>query len=59
MVFVGASNELGEFRAGIVAGLIGAVPAVIVGGVGTIIVAVLWARWFPQLRRVRHLDGRV
>ena len=59
MVFVGASNELGEFRAGIVAGLIGAVPAVVVGGVGTVIVAVLWARWFPQLRRVRHLDGRV
>jgi MFS family permease len=58
MVFVGASNELGEFRAGIVAALIGVVPAVLIGGLGTITVAALWAWWFPQLRRVRYLDGR-
>ena len=58
MVFVGASNEVGEFRAGSVAALIGVVPAVVVGGIGTIIVAGLWARWFPQLRRARRLDGR-
>jgi MFS family permease len=58
MVFIGASNELGEFRAGVSAWLIGAVPAVVVGGLGTIGVAVLWAYWFPQLRRARHLDGR-
>jgi hypothetical protein len=58
MVFVGASNELGEFRAGTVAGLIGVVPAVVLGGVGTVIVAVLWSRWFPELRNARHLDGR-
>ena len=58
MVFVGASNELGEFRAGISAALIGVVPAVVVGGVGTMAVAGLWSVWFPQLRRIRHLQGR-
>lgn len=54
MVFVGASNELGEFRAGISAWAIGAVPAVIVGGAATIGVTALWWYWFPQLRSVRH-----
>jgi len=58
MVFVGASNELGEFRAGTMAALIGTVPAVVFGGVGAIAVAGLWAWLFPQLRRIRHLDGR-
>src|SRR5688500_2693800 len=59
MVFIGASNELGEFRAGVSAALIGTVPAVVLGGLGTIAVAVLWFRLFPELRRARHLDGRV
>lgn len=59
MVFVGASNELGEVRAGISATLIGVVPAVVLGGVGTMAVAALWAWIFPDLRRVRHLTGRV
>ena len=58
MVFVGASNELGEFRAGTVAALLGVVPAVVIGGVGTVLVAGLWAWRFPQLRRARYLDGR-
>ena len=58
MVFIGASNELGEFRAGISAALFGAVPAVIFGGLGTIAVALLWAIWFPQLRKVRRLDAK-
>jgi len=58
MVFVGASNELGEFRAGIMAGFLGVVPAVVFGGIGSIAVAVLWAVMFPQLRRTRHLRGR-
>ena len=57
-VFIGASNELGEFRAGTMASLIGVVPAVVVGGVGTLVVAALWAYWFPDIRRVRHLRGR-
>jgi MFS family permease len=59
MVFIGASNELGAFRAGMVAALIGVVPAVVIGGVGTIAVAGLWAYWFPELRRIRQFGGRV
>lgn len=57
MVFIGASNELGEFRAGVSAWLIGVVPAVVFGGLGTIAVAAIWARAFPELRRARRLDG--
>lgn len=55
MVFLGASNELGEFRAGGMAALIGTIPAVIVGGVGTIVVAGTWASLFPKLRRIQSL----
>ena len=58
MVFVGASNELGSFRAGSMAAVIGAVPAVVFGGIGAIGIAVLWAWLFPELRKARHLDGR-
>ena len=58
-VFVGASNELGEFRAGVSAALIGVVPAVVLGGIGTLAVTGLWFWWFPELRRIRHLNGRV
>lgn len=57
-VFIGASNELGEFRAGVVARLIGAVAAVALGGAGTMAVAFFWSRWFPELRTARRLDGR-
>ena len=57
MVFVGASNELGEFRAGTMAHLIGAVPAVVFGGAGTLAVAVIWALGFPQLRKIDSLDA--
>jgi MFS family permease len=59
MVFIGASNELGAFRAGMVAALIGVVPAVLIGGIGTIAVAGLWAYWFPELRKIRSFGGRV
>lgn len=57
-VFVGASNELGEFRAGTMAALIGTAPAVVFGGVGAVAVAGIWAWTFPALRKVRRLDGR-
>ncbi len=57
-IFIGASNELGEFRAGTVAALIGVVPAVVIGGFGTVAVALVWAYLFPQLRKVNDLRGR-
>lgn len=54
-VFIGASNELGAFRAGTFASLMGAPAAVVFGGVGAVVVAFAWAWMFPELRRVRHL----
>jgi MFS family permease len=54
-LFVGASNELGDFRAGAMAAWLGTVPAVIAGGVGTLAVVGLWVWLFPELRRVRRL----
>jgi len=59
MVVTGASNEIGAFRAGMVGALIGVVPAVVIGGLGTMAIAALWAYKFPELRRVRHLHGGV
>lgn len=56
-VFIGASNEVGGFRAGTTAALMGPVAAVAVGGVGTLAVVALWMRWFPDLRKIRELDG--
>jgi MFS family permease len=58
MVFIGASNELGEFESGLAAQWLGAVPAVVLGGLGTILVTVLWAWGFPELRRADKLAGR-
>lgn len=57
MVFVGASNELGEFRAGTMAHFFGAVPAVIIGGIGTLAVSVIWATGFTKLRQIDNLDA--
>mgnify|MGYP003649283302 FL=1 len=58
-VFIGASNELGEFRAGTVAHFVGPVAAVVVGGVGAMAVALLWSRAFPELRNQRTLDKKM
>ncbi|MBO6781889.1 MAG: MFS transporter [Alphaproteobacteria bacterium] len=55
-VFIGASNELGEFESGVTAHWWGTVPAVVVGGAATVPVAVTFAWLFPQLRRVDSLD---
>ena len=55
MIFIGASNELGQFESGITAQWFGAVPAVVLGGIGAIVVTGLWAWMFPQLRRVNEL----
>ena len=52
MLFIGASNELGEFESGTTAALFGTVPAVILGGLGTLAVVGLWMKLFPPLRRV-------
>ncbi|MGA2813027.1 MAG: MFS transporter [Candidatus Acidiferrum sp.] len=55
MVFIGASNQLGQFESGITAQWFGAVPAVILGGVGTLVVVALWAWCFPELRNADKL----
>ncbi|HEY6578557.1 MAG TPA: MFS transporter [Rhizomicrobium sp.] len=55
VLFIGASNELGEFESGVTASWFGIVPAVVIGGVGTLLVAALWTRLFPPLRGVDRL----
>ena len=55
-VFIGASNEIGEFESGITAAWWGVVPAVVVGGVGTVLIAALFATLLPQLRGVDSLN---
>jgi hypothetical protein len=56
MVFISASNELGAFESGVAAALLGAVPAVVLGGCATIAVAAIWWKAFPALARVDRLD---
>jgi MFS family permease len=60
LIFIGASNELGEFESGLAAHWLGAVPAVVAGGVGSMLVVAIWAWAFPELRKadqfIRH-DG--
>ena len=55
-VFIGASNELGEFESGVVARILGPVGAAVFGGVGAIMVTGLWAKLFPDLRRADRLE---
>jgi MFS family permease len=56
VLFVGCTNELGEFRAGLLASLFGAVPAALAGGIGTLVIVGLWSQFFPGLRRVDRLS---
>ena len=56
-LFIGTSNQLGEFESGVTAALFGTVPAVVLGGVGTIVVAALWMRLFPGLRDLDTLGN--
>jgi len=58
MMFVGASNELGDFRAGVMASGIGAVPAVAFGGVGAMVIAGAWSYIFPDLLKINQLDRK-
>ncbi len=55
-LFINASNQLGEFESGMTAALFGAVPAAILGGVGTVIVALIWMKLFPALRDLERLE---
>jgi len=55
MVFVGASNEIGQFEAGLTAQWFGAAPAVILGGAGTMLIVLMWSWLFPDLRRLDRL----
>jgi len=57
MVFIGASNEVGQFESGITAEWLGTVPAVVVGGIGTLLVVIAWAWMFPALRKVDRMPG--
>ena len=52
MLFTGTSNQLGEYRAGESAGHFGAVPAAVLGGVGTLVIAGIWLLTFPSLRKI-------
>jgi MFS family permease len=55
-LFINASNQLGQFESGVTAALFGVVPAAVVGGVGTIAIALLWMKLFPALRKVEKLE---
>ena len=55
MLFIGVSNELGEFESGLTAQWFGTVPAVVLGGVGTLLVIATWAWLFPELRKADQL----
>ncbi|MGO9953294.1 MAG: MFS transporter [Dissulfurispiraceae bacterium] len=54
-MFIGTSNQLGEFESGVTAAIFGVVPAVLIGGIGTIIVVILWMRFFPKLAQIDSL----
>jgi hypothetical protein len=55
-LFTGTSNQLGAFESGVVAALVGTVPSVVIGGLGTILVAALWMALFPELRRLGRFE---
>jgi MFS family permease len=54
-LFIGTSNQLGEFESGLTASWLGLVPATVLGGIGSIVVALLWMRFFPGLRKLDRL----
>jgi MFS family permease len=57
MVFIGASNEFGQFESGLTAQWLGTVPAVVLGGLGTLVVTAIWAWRFPELRKVEQVHS--
>jgi MFS family permease len=56
-LFIGTSNQLGEFESGMVAGWLGPVVSVVTGGLGTLLIAALWMKLFPQLRGADRIGG--
>ena len=57
-LFIGTSNQLGEFESGVTAAWLGVVASVVVGGIGTLLVVLVWMRLFPSLVSVDRLEGR-
>lgn len=57
MLFIGTSNEFGEFESGLTAQWFGTVPAVVLGGIGTLVVIAIWAWRFPELRHADQITG--
>jgi MFS family permease len=57
LLFIGASNELGEFESGVTAAWFGTVPSVVIGGLGTLAVVAIWAWRFPVLRKMDRLES--
>jgi hypothetical protein len=55
-LFINTSYQLGEFESGLTAALLGAMPAAVLGGLGTIVVALLWMKLFPALRDIERLE---
>ena len=58
-IFIGASNQLGEFESGVTAAWWGVVPAVVVGGIGTLLIVALWMKYFPALVQRQQLTKAV
>jgi hypothetical protein len=56
-MFIGTSNQLGEFESGVTAAWFGAMPAVLIGGLGTLLVVLVWMRLFPALLHADSLEG--
>ena len=57
-LFIGTSNQIGEFRAGVTAGLFGTIPSVLIGGIGTLLVVLIWIKAFPALFRMGSFEQR-
>ena len=55
-IFINTSNQFGEFETGVLASMLGTVPAAVVGGVGTLVVVAVWMKLFPSLRRRQQLN---
>jgi MFS family permease len=56
-LFIGTSNQLGEFESGVTASWFGIIPATILGGVGSIVIALIWMVVFPDLRKLESVAG--